>query len=170
MNKQLIRQLSMASAALWKLRYHFEGDDIIHKEMVINPSHKLGHFRLWVKMHIIHLIQLLFQVSFYSRDFNFIFFYLELNLCRRKKKEKDGKKPKSEVEIWITTGLWMQLWQRLLAPKVSFAPVMSIPYSLKYSLGRASAWEDTCPAHCSLHMEITIILSSATLLQLTQWK
>lgn len=35
----------MASATLWKLRYHFESDDIIHKETVINPSHKLGHFR-----------------------------------------------------------------------------------------------------------------------------
>lgn len=68
---------------------------------------------------------------------------------------------------WITTGLWMRLWQRFLAPKV---PVKSIPYSLRYSLGRASAGEGTCPAHCSLHMKITIILSSATLLQLIQWK
>lgn len=126
----------MASAALWKLRYHFEGDDIIHKEMVINPSHKLGHFRLWVKMHIIHLIQLLFQVSFYSRDFNFIFFfYLELNLCRKKKKEKDEKNPNQkwrfglilDYECGCGRGFWPQ---RYLLPQ--WCPFL-IPWSIPWA-------------------------------------
>lgn len=98
----------MASATLWKLRYHFENDDIIHKEMVINPSHKLGHFRPRVKMHIIHFIQLLFQVLFYSRDFPFLFlFYLEFNLCRKKKIWKRWKKIRGTDRFWPwnTTGL-----------------------------------------------------------------
>lgn len=46
MTKQLIRQLSVASAALCKLSYYFGSDDTTHKEKVINPSHKLGHFSL----------------------------------------------------------------------------------------------------------------------------
>lgn len=46
MNKQLVRQLSVVSAALCKLSYYFGSHDITHKEKVINPSHKLGHFIL----------------------------------------------------------------------------------------------------------------------------
>lgn len=84
------------------------------------------------------------------------------------------KKPKSEVQmdfgLRLLLGYEMLLWQRFLAPKVSYATVKSIPYPLRHSLGRASAGEGTCLAHCSLHTKITTILSSASLLQLTQWK
>lgn len=82
------------------------------------------------------------------------------------------EKKKSGVQIDFGFGLLLDyeklLWQGFLAPKMSCATVKSLPYSLRHPLGRASAGEGTCIAHCSLHMKITIISSSASLLQLTQ--
>lgn len=109
-------------------------------------------------------------------QFYFFFFNLEFNLYGKKKKRKTRRKKKNKSEAQIDFGFGllldyeMLLWQRFLAPKMSCATVKSLPYSLRDSLGRASAGEGTCFAHCSLHTKITIISSSASLLQMTQWK
>lgn len=105
----------------------------------------------------------------------FFFFFSMLNLIfvGRKKKRKICEKTKLEVQIDFGFGLLlgykMLLWQRFMAPKVFCATVKSLPYSSRHSLGRASAWEGTCLAHCSLHMKITIILSSASLYFIYNW-